>query len=108
MGSKVTGMIDVALRALQERDQELCLEVVAAGAEVGRYREDLLGRLIAVGGIGDRRAWVLWMDRIARLFERAGRHAVDITEATWFEITDELREPARPPDAGGPERGLDG
>lgn len=92
MGSKVADMVDLALRALDERDRSSCLDVVAAGTALGDAREDLFDRLVTADGLDDHRAWVLWMDRIARIMERAGDHAVDIAEAAWFEITGELRE----------------
>lgn len=92
MATKVRHMLDVALRALRERRSDLCLDVVGIGEELGEVDADILTALAVDGSDGRALPWLLWVDRAARVLDRAGDHVVDIAEAVWFETTGELRE----------------
>jgi phosphate transport system protein len=92
MGAQVRRMLDEALRAACERRRDLCLAVVRLEGELDEAHEALFTGLAAAAGEGLPLPSVLWVDRVARLFQRAGQHAVDVAEAAWFQITGELRE----------------
>lgn len=92
MGTQVQRMLDEALRATRERRRDRCLVVVRLEGELDEAHEALFTELAALAGEGLPLPSVLWVDRVARLLQRAGQHAVDVAEAAWFQITGELRE----------------
>ena len=92
MGTRVVSLVELVLQALEERSRDLCLEVVASDAAIHQLHQDVFAALVDTTRDGTERAWSLWLDRVSRLFERAGDHAVDIAEAVWFQITGEIRE----------------
>jgi phosphate transport system protein len=92
MSTQVRRMLDEATHALRERRRDLCLSVVRLEGELDEVNEALFTELAASAGQGLALPSVLWVDRVARLLQRAGQHAVDIAEAAWFQITGELRE----------------
>jgi phosphate transport system protein len=92
MGTQVRRMLDGALQALRERRRDLCLAVVRLEGQLDEVHEALFTELAAAAGEGLALPSILWVDRVARLLQRAGQHAVDIAEAAWFQITGELRE----------------
>ena len=92
MGVRVRRMLDGALQALRERERDMCLAVVRLEGELDELHEALFTHQAANAGEGLPLPVVLWIDRVARLLQRAGQHAVDIAEAAWFQITGELRE----------------
>jgi phosphate transport system protein len=92
IGAQVRQMLDVAMQALHERRRDLCLEVVRLEGQLDEVHETLFAEQARAAGEALALPSILWVDRVARLLQRAGRHAVDIAEAAWFQITGELRE----------------
>lgn len=92
IGDRVVSMVELALKALEQRSRELCLEVVAADSSNNEMHRAVFAALVDTAGNGAARTWMLALDHVMRLYERAGDHAVDIAEAVWFQITGELRE----------------
>jgi phosphate transport system protein len=92
MDTTVRLMLDTALQALRERRTDLCLAVVRMGDQLDDGHGSILATLAVAGSEGTSLPRLLWVDRAARLLERAGEHVIDIAEAVWFQVTGELRE----------------
>jgi phosphate transport system protein len=92
MGAEVRQMLDVGVQALVEGRRDLCLAVVRHEGKLDELHEELVAEQARAAGEASPLASILWVDRVARVLQRAGQHAVDIAEAAWFQITGELRE----------------
>jgi phosphate uptake regulator len=88
----VMSTVELTLKALEQRNLEVYLEVVAADSSNDELYRVVFAALVDTASNGAARTWVLALNHVMRLYERAGDHAVDIAEAVWFQITGELRE----------------
>jgi phosphate transport system protein len=81
-----------ALTALAERDAGAARRVADRDADLDDLQRAATEALVAAGPeIGDLRSRIL-ADRLGRVLERAGDHAVDIAEDAHFLVTGEWRE----------------
>lgn len=81
-----------ALTALAERDADAARRVADRDAELDDLQQAATEALVAAGPeVGDLRSRIL-ADRLGRVLERAGDHAVDIAEDAHFLVTGEWRE----------------
>jgi phosphate transport system protein len=81
-----------ALTALAERDADAARRVAERDAELDDLQRAGTEALVAAGpDVGDLRSRIL-ADRLGRVLERAGDHAVDIAEDAHFLVTGEWRE----------------
>lgn len=81
-----------ALTALADRDAEAARRVADRDAELDDLQRLATEALLAAGPeVGDLRSRIL-ADRLGRVLERAGDHAVDIAEDAHFLVTGEWRE----------------
>lgn len=88
----VVGLTRAALTALAERDAEAARRVADRDAELDDLQRAATEALVAAGPeVGDLRSRIL-ADRLGRVLERAGDHAVDIAEDAHFLVTGEWRE----------------
>lgn len=88
----VATLTRAALSALAERDAEAARGVAARDAELDDLQRAATEALVAAGPeAGDLRSRIL-ADRLGRVLERAGDHAVDIAEDAHFLVTGEWRE----------------
>ncbi|MEO1061272.1 MAG: PhoU domain-containing protein [Actinomycetota bacterium] len=85
-------MIETALRSLHDKDQGVALEVEEIHRDLERRRAEAFELITAGPADSEQLPLLLSMDRIGRVLERAGEHAVDIAEEAWFLATGESRE----------------
>lgn len=92
MGLRAEEMVDVAMRALAERDLAAAESLLELDELIDRANRRLVRHVLEVGGDEPKREWGLRMIVISRCLERFGDHAVDIGEQVAYLITGELRE----------------
>jgi phosphate transport system protein len=102
MGERAEEMLEVATRALAERDVAGAESLLELDELIDRANRQLVRYLLALGGDEAEREWGLRMIVISRCLERFGDHAVDIGEQVAYLVTGELREFS---DASHPEPG---
>jgi phosphate transport system protein len=92
MGVRAEEMVDVAMKALAERDLAAAESLVDLDELIDRANRRLVRHVLAVGGDESKREWGLRMIVISRCLERFGDHTVDIGEQVAYLVTGELRE----------------
>jgi phosphate transport system protein len=92
MGARGEEMVQVAMRAFNERDLAAAESLVDLDELIDRANRSLVRHVLELGGDEDAREWGLRMIVISRCLERFGDHAVDIGEQVAYLITGELRE----------------
>jgi phosphate transport system protein len=84
-------MVELAMRALRDRDAGGCRRVPLIDNRVDELNRSMLVALAASAPLG-RLEWGVHLYEAARQLERAGDHAVDIAEQVWFLVTGEVLE----------------
>src|SRR5438874_1240695 len=83
-GELVLRSLRACMKALEQQDLELADEVISF--------DDVVDRLLRLGGDESRLEWGLRILLVSRCLERIGDHAVDIGEQTAYLVTGEFRE----------------
>ncbi len=92
MAERASDMLEVALKALRERDQEAAESLVEMDGFINRHNRKVVERVMDLGVDPEIREWGLRMVLVSRCLERIGDHVVDVGERTAYLVSGEFRE----------------
>lgn len=92
MAERASEMLEVALRALDQRDQAAAESLVEMDGFINRHNRKVVERVMDLGVDPEIREWGLRMVLVSRCLERIGDHVVDVGERTSYLVSGEFRE----------------
>ncbi len=92
MAERATEMLDIAMRALRDRDQAAAESLVELDEFINQHNRRVVERVMDLGVDPEIREWGLRMVLVSRCLERIGDHVVDVGERTSYLVSGEFRE----------------
>ncbi|MCW2927033.1 MAG: phosphate uptake regulator, PhoU [Thermoleophilia bacterium] len=92
MAERASDMLEVAMGALRERDQQAAESLVEMDGFINRHNRKVVERVMDLGVDPEIREWGLRMVLVSRCLERIGDHVVDVGERTAYLVSGEFRE----------------
>lgn len=92
MAERGIEMLDLAGRALRDRDQAAAESLVELDELINRHNRRVVSRVMDLGSDPELREWGTRMVIVSRCLERIGDHVVDIGERVAYLASGEFRE----------------